>query len=214
MNVRRTRTHQHVRCTADATIKSKSTEIDHCLDFCGVSVLSGMHLLTFLQMKQPGPMFRGMVWLSQGIFTNFFFLAYLLSPKFCHRVSSHASTLSRTTNRRASLLMNTTSCHSLRTARSLSPQLVQLVGYLEEEAVKTYTETLKRQPATRTASLAALNTRPHKPCRASHLDLRVLACGMLDVLLCAVWRSDRWRLLGGVEDAESAGHRYQVLEDG
>ena len=45
-----------------------------------------MHLLTFLQMKQPGPAFRSMVWLSQGVFFNFFFLAYLASPKFCHRV--------------------------------------------------------------------------------------------------------------------------------
>jgi hypothetical protein len=62
-----------------------------------------MHLLTFLQLKQPGPVMRGFVFLSQGIFFNFFFLSYLVSPRFCHR----------------------------------------LVGYLEEEAVKTYTETLK-----------------------------------------------------------------------
>ena len=62
---------------------------------CVTAALTGMHLLTFLKMKQPGPVFRGMVWLSQGIFTNFFFAAYIVSPKFCHRVTAHR-TLSHT----------------------------------------------------------------------------------------------------------------------
>lgn len=61
-----------------------------------------MHLLTFLQLKNPSVAFRTVVWLTQGIFFNFFFVAYLLNPTFCHR----------------------------------------LVGYLEEEAVKTYTHIL------------------------------------------------------------------------
>ncbi|KAJ3259716.1 hypothetical protein HK103_001977 [Boothiomyces macroporosus] len=59
-----------------------------------------MHLLTFIKLKQPGLLFRFCVVATQGIFMNGFFLAYLLSPKFCHR----------------------------------------FVGYLEEEAVKTYTD--------------------------------------------------------------------------
>lgn len=58
-----------------------------------------MHLMTALELKQPGRLFRGSVLVLQGIFVNLFFLAYLISPKFCHR----------------------------------------FVGYLEEEAVKTYT---------------------------------------------------------------------------
>lgn len=58
-----------------------------------------MHLMTALEMKKPGMLFRFAVVLAQGIFTNWFFLAYLISPTFCHR----------------------------------------FVGYLEEEAVKTYT---------------------------------------------------------------------------
>jgi hypothetical protein len=58
-----------------------------------------MHLLTFLQLKQPGFIMRGLVLLSQGVFYNFYFLSYLLYPKACH----------------------------------------SFVGYLEEEAVKTYT---------------------------------------------------------------------------
>lgn len=58
-----------------------------------------MHLLTALTMKQPGPFFKLCVLASQGIFYNFFFLSYLVSSKFCHR----------------------------------------LVGYIEEEAVHTYT---------------------------------------------------------------------------
>jgi threonyl-tRNA synthetase len=62
-----------------------------------------MHLLTFLEIRKPGLLFRSNVILAQGVMFNMFFLAYLVSPKFCH----------------------------------------SLVGYLEEEAVKTYTHALK-----------------------------------------------------------------------
>ncbi|XP_028408745.1 alternative oxidase, mitochondrial-like [Dendronephthya gigantea] len=62
-----------------------------------------MHLMTALELKQPGLIFRGMVLLMQGVFVNMFFISYLLSPRFCHR----------------------------------------FVGYLEEEAVKTYTYCLE-----------------------------------------------------------------------
>lgn len=61
-----------------------------------------MHLLTFLQLKQPGPFMRGLVLATQGVFCNLFFLCYLVSPTYCHR----------------------------------------MVGYLEEEAVVTYTHLL------------------------------------------------------------------------
>jgi ubiquinol oxidase len=44
-----------------------------------------MHLMVALQIKQPGRLFRLGVVASQGLFVNFFFLAYLVSPKFCHR---------------------------------------------------------------------------------------------------------------------------------
>lgn len=62
-----------------------------------------MHLFIFLDLKQPSWAFRTAICGAQGIFFNFYFLAYLLSPKFCHR----------------------------------------FVGYLEEEAVKTYSILLK-----------------------------------------------------------------------
>jgi len=62
-----------------------------------------MHLLTALQLKQPGLGFKLAVLISQGIFYNFFFVSYVISPTYCHR----------------------------------------LVGYLEEEAVKTYTKCLE-----------------------------------------------------------------------
>lgn len=62
-----------------------------------------MHLLTFLKLKEPGPLFRTSVLLTQGVFFNLFFLTYLLSPKSCHR----------------------------------------FVGYIEEEAVRTYTKCLQ-----------------------------------------------------------------------
>jgi len=61
-----------------------------------------MHLLTYLELKKPTKLFRTVVWITQGIFYNFFFLAYLVSPRFCHRI----------------------------------------VGYLEEQAVITYTHIL------------------------------------------------------------------------
>ncbi|CAF0758449.1 unnamed protein product [Adineta ricciae] len=62
-----------------------------------------MHLLTFLELRQPGWIFRSFVLLGQGVFFNAFFLSYLLSPKTCHR----------------------------------------FVGFLEEEAVITYTRCLQ-----------------------------------------------------------------------
>lgn len=62
-----------------------------------------MHLLIFMNMKNPSIMFRLMVLGGQGVFFNMFFVTYLLSPRTCHR----------------------------------------FVGYLEEEAVKTYTGLLQ-----------------------------------------------------------------------
>jgi len=59
-----------------------------------------MHLLTFIQLRTPGPFFRLCIFLTQGVFFNFFLASYLISPRFCHR----------------------------------------LVGYLEEEAVITYSK--------------------------------------------------------------------------
>jgi len=62
-----------------------------------------MHLMTAMALKKPGIFFRWAVIFAQGFFVNFFFVAYLLSPHYCHR----------------------------------------FVGYLEEEAVKTYTNLLE-----------------------------------------------------------------------
>lgn len=63
-----------------------------------------MHLLTFLQLKKPGPLFRLAVIGVQGAFFTTFFLAYFVNPRICHR----------------------------------------LVGYIEEEAVKTVSCKLRR----------------------------------------------------------------------
>ncbi len=62
------------------------------------------HLFMFIQLKEPSIFIRLGVILTQGIFWNFYFLAYLMSPRFCH----------------------------------------SLVGFLEEEAVHTYTMLLKQ----------------------------------------------------------------------
>jgi ubiquinol oxidase len=61
-----------------------------------------MHLMTFIQIAQPSKLERLLVLLVQGVFFNFYFLLYLLTPGTAHRV----------------------------------------VGYLEEEAVYSYTEYL------------------------------------------------------------------------
>ncbi|OCK83741.1 alternative oxidase [Lepidopterella palustris CBS 459.81] len=58
-----------------------------------------MHLLTFLKMAEPGWFMRLMVLGAQGVMFNALFMAYLVSPRTCHR----------------------------------------FVGYIEEEAVITYT---------------------------------------------------------------------------
>jgi hypothetical protein len=63
-----------------------------------------MHLMVFLQIKQPSLLFRMCVMATQGLFVSGFSIAYLLSPKLCHR----------------------------------------FVGYLEEEAVITYSKLLKQ----------------------------------------------------------------------
>ncbi|KAJ3188058.1 inducible alternative oxidase 2 [Irineochytrium annulatum] len=44
-----------------------------------------MHLLTFMKMREAGPLFRIMVLIGQGVFFNAYFLAYLLSPITCHK---------------------------------------------------------------------------------------------------------------------------------
>lgn len=61
-----------------------------------------MHLMTFIHITQPSGLERLLILFAQGIFYNFFFLLYLISPRTAHRV----------------------------------------VGYLEEEAVHSYTEYL------------------------------------------------------------------------
>lgn len=62
-----------------------------------------MHLLTFLKMGKPTLRTRVMLWFGQGLFANFFFIAYIFSPKTCHR----------------------------------------FVGYLEEQAVSTYSRCIR-----------------------------------------------------------------------
>jgi threonyl-tRNA synthetase len=44
-----------------------------------------MHLLTFMEMRQPGRFFRACVIVAQGLMFNMMFLAYLVSPKFLHQ---------------------------------------------------------------------------------------------------------------------------------
>ncbi len=62
-----------------------------------------MHLLTFLQIRQPNLLLRLGIMFSQAAFTAYYSIHYIFAPRVAHR----------------------------------------LVGYLEEEAVKTYTNMIK-----------------------------------------------------------------------
>jgi len=48
-----------------------------------------MHLLTFLELRQPGILFRMAVLGAQGVFFNLFFLSYVISPRLSHRFVSY-----------------------------------------------------------------------------------------------------------------------------
>ena len=45
-----------------------------------------MHLMTFVEIAQPSAFERTLILIAQGVFYNFFFLLYLISPKTAHRV--------------------------------------------------------------------------------------------------------------------------------
>ncbi|KAF7368726.1 Alternative oxidase [Mycena venus] len=62
-----------------------------------------MHLMTFMTLRDSSIWFRALILGAQGVFYNLFFLAYIISPRACHR----------------------------------------FVGYLEEEAVLTYTRCIE-----------------------------------------------------------------------
>ena len=48
-----------------------------------------MHLMTFIHIARPSGFERLLILLAQGVFYNFFFLLYLLSPRTAHRVSGY-----------------------------------------------------------------------------------------------------------------------------
>ncbi|XP_047082327.1 ubiquinol oxidase 1c, mitochondrial-like [Lolium rigidum] len=74
-----------------------------------------MHLMTFMEVADPKWYERALVLAVQGVFFNAYFVGYLLSPKFAHRV----------------------------------------VGYLEEEAIHSYTEFLRDIEAGRIENVPA-----------------------------------------------------------
>jgi ubiquinol oxidase len=45
-----------------------------------------MHLMTFIHIARPSSLERLLILLAQGVFYNFFFLVYLISPKTAHRI--------------------------------------------------------------------------------------------------------------------------------
>ncbi len=45
-----------------------------------------MHLMTFIEIAKPSKFERILIVIAQGIFYNFFFLLYLITPKTAHRI--------------------------------------------------------------------------------------------------------------------------------
>ncbi|KAJ7083967.1 alternative oxidase [Mycena belliarum] len=48
-----------------------------------------MHLMTFMTLRDSSIWFRALILGAQGVFYNLFFLAYLVSPRTCHRFVGH-----------------------------------------------------------------------------------------------------------------------------
>ena len=48
-----------------------------------------MHLLTFMHIARPSGVERLLILLAQGVFYNFYFLLYLVSPRTAHRVTGY-----------------------------------------------------------------------------------------------------------------------------
>jgi len=44
-----------------------------------------MHLMTFMTLRKPSLFFRALILGAQGVYYNLFFLAYIISPRVCHR---------------------------------------------------------------------------------------------------------------------------------
>ncbi len=45
-----------------------------------------MHLMTFIHIAKPSGLERFMILITQGVFYNFFFVLYLITPKTAHRI--------------------------------------------------------------------------------------------------------------------------------
>lgn len=48
-----------------------------------------MHLMVFLEISEPSKLDKFIVFFTQGVFFNMFFLLYLLSPKTAHRIVAY-----------------------------------------------------------------------------------------------------------------------------
>ena len=96
-----------------------------------------MHLLTFIQLREPGPAFRAAVILTQGIVYNGFFACYLLSPKTCHRFVGYLEARTAPAPPSASL-----PCFLRRSRAPVVHGLTLSTRHAQEEAVRTYTHAI------------------------------------------------------------------------
>ena len=108
-----------------------------------------MHLLSFINLKDPGMIFRTAVIVSQFGFGTAFFLAYIASPKFCKSSNRTVVDFTFTFNTRPSfiylkmetytVLTDYITIQSILSSTSSFLSGHRFVGYIEEEACHTYT---------------------------------------------------------------------------
>lgn len=133
-----------------------------------------IHMLVFSQLKQPNWILQLAILIAQGVFWNFFFLAYLISPRFCHK----------------------------------------FVGYLEEEAVHTYTGAIEALDRGALPDFAKMQAPPvaqsywHLPREATMRDV------LLHVRADEYWHKETNHMFAGLkpDDINPETKKFATME--
>lgn len=105
---------------------------------------------TFMTLKEPSIFFRGLILGAQGVFYNLFCSYLFFSPTFYHLIVYFPLVLA--------YLISPRSCH-------------RFVGYLEEEAVYTYSHCIKEIEAGRIPEWYVWSIITYYQCRSEYAPL-------------------------------------------